>query len=626
MARLQTMDLRLRHIQEDLPLTLLIILLTEAQHLVMHLDTRPQAILTRILHLPMVVLPQVYRRILIDHRALIIHPRHLNLRDHLRTHALTDILRLIKIMHRTPINLINLIILLTLRLLQHHMGIMLRRRLTHLRSPLTVHHLHMDIRHLLGLLSHLQRPLKHGQTEHLDHLLCRVKVLPQHCLCPLRYLRSLLCPPNLHSLTSMDNLIEAVETFLITLAITGINKKNQHPRQEQKPQDGNSRRPDPKAANLPKPPPPQKQEQKISSISPAKQKSSTPSGTPEIKKAQVESPIIPDSSQRQEPKPKPKPKPELETIPEPEPEAEPELEPVPVPVEAPEKATEDEWEWEKKTILKEAEPHHPPDEVGKPLPAEYNEEVLLPRKWDAQCIESVYVQADNIEEYVKPIHETPYWSDVEFDPAFVRDGKLPSGDPVSELPPRVNQRARSERSESGEVIEQHPKRGHSDDDTPVERPLKRQRSRSSSNARRRGSHDAYSGSYDTYEPKRHKPRRESSEYRSTNFHNVDDHRRLDRHHRDRDRGRDRGRSRSRSRSRSPSRSRGRNRSRSRTRTPASRDSSVVSAASSGLDSLEAELLGRDSKAKTPEESPRRKSSLSGLKPKRRQTKLDSAYS
>jgi hypothetical protein len=51
----------------------------------------------------------------------------------------------------------------------------------------------------------------------------------------------------------------------------------------------------------------------------------------------------------------------------------------------------------------------------------------------------------------------------------------------------------------------------------------------------------------------------------------------------------------------------------------------VSAASSGLDSLEAELLGRDSKAKTPEESPRRKQSMSGLKPKRRQTKLDSAY-
>jgi hypothetical protein len=283
----------------------------------------------------------------------------------------------------------------------------------------------------------------------------------------------------------------------------------------------------------------------------------------------------------------------------------------------PEKAAEDEWEWEKKTIFKEDEPHHPPDEVGKPLPAEYNDEVLLPRKWDAKCIESVYVQADNIEEYVKPIHETPYWPDVEFDPAFVRDGKLPNGDPVSELPSKVDQSARSERSESGEVIEQHPKRGHSDDDNYVERPSKRQRSRSSSNVKRRGSHDAYSGSHDTYEPKRHKPRRESSEYRSTNFHNVDDHRRLDRYHRDRDR--DRGRSRSRSRSR------GRGRSRSRSRTPASRDSSV-SAASSGLDSLEAEFLGRDSKAKTPEESPRRKPSLSGLKPKRRQTKLDSAYS
>jgi hypothetical protein len=44
-----------------------------------------------------------------------------------------------------------------------------------------------------------------------------------------------------------------------------------------------------------------------------------------------------------------------------------------------------------------------------------------------------------------------------------------------------------------------------------------------------------------------------------------------------------------------------------------------------LDSLEAELLGRDTKAKTPDESPKRKPSMSGLKPKRRQTKLDSAY-
>ncbi|KAM0563396.1 hypothetical protein ACHAPJ_001117 [Fusarium lateritium] len=361
-------------------------------------------------------------------------------------------------------------------------------------------------------------------------------------------------------------------------------KKNQpHPRQqEQKPQDGNNRRSDPKLPNLPKPIPSPKQEGEKAPAPPVKQKSSTPAGTPETKKVQVETPRS-DSSHR--------------------------------PDTAPEKTTEDDLEWENKAIFKEPETHHPPDEVGKPLPAEYNDEVLLPRKWDAKCIESDYVQADNIEEYVKPIHETPYWSEIEFDPAFVRDGKLPSGDPVAELPPRGDEASRSESSESGEVREQHSKRGHSDEDNPVERPLKRQRSQSSSTTNRRGSHDdGHSGLRDTYEPKRRRSRRDSSEHRVTEVRNVDDHRRsLDRttsHHRDRNRDRSRDRS------------RGRNRSRSRT--PASRNSSV-SVASSGLDSLEAELLGRDTKAKTPEEPPKRKPSMSGLKPKRRQTKLDSAY-
>lgn len=278
----------------------------------------------------------------------------------------------------------------------------------------------------------------------------------------------------------------------------------------------------------------------------------------------------------------------------------------------PEKATEDEWEWENKAIFKEPEPHHAPDEVGKPLPAEYNDEVLLPRKWDAKSIESNYVQADNIEEYVKPIHEKPYWPEIERDPAFVRDGKLPSGDAVSELLSKPDETLRSERSESGEVLEQQSKRGHSDDEKPVERPLKRQRSQSPHSANRRGSYDSNVDSRDTYEPresKRRRSRRDSSEHEAKGFRNVDDRRRSpERHHRGRDRDR----------------SRGRNRDRSRSRTPDSRSSSI-SVTSSGLDSLEAELLGRDTKAKTPDESPKRKPSMSGLKPKRRQTKLDSAY-
>ncbi|KAF5016874.1 hypothetical protein F66182_11306 [Fusarium sp. NRRL 66182] len=357
-------------------------------------------------------------------------------------------------------------------------------------------------------------------------------------------------------------------------------RKNQpHPRQqEQKPQDSN-RRSEPKIQTLSKPVTPPKKEEQNAPAQPVEQKSSTPAGTPETKKVQVEPPK-PESSHR--------------------PEA------------TSEKTIEsDDWEWEKKAIFKEPEAGHPPDEVGKPLGAVYNDEVLLPRKWDAKCIESDYVQADNIEEYVKPIHETKYWPEIEFDPAFVRNGRLASGEAVSELPPRADQvAARSESSESGEVHEQRSKRSHSADENPAERPLKRQRSQSSSGRQDERTHTPFR---DASEHKRRRSRRGSSEYRAAEYVSVDDRpRSLDRttsHHRDR-----RDRSRGRNLSRSP--------------TPASRNSSrnsSISVASSGLDSLEAELLGRDSKAKTPEEPTKRKQSMSGLKPKRRQTKLDSAY-
>ncbi|KAJ3503345.1 hypothetical protein NM208_g16533 [Fusarium decemcellulare] len=343
-----------------------------------------------------------------------------------------------------------------------------------------------------------------------------------------------------------------------------------------KTQDG-QKRPEPKPTSLPKPVPPvpsPKQEEREPQV--AKQKSTTPVETPETKKVEVEV-SKPESPQVSD---------------------------------TPDETNGNDLEWEKKAIFEELKAPHPPDEVGKPLPADYNDEVLLPRKWDAKCIESDYVNADNIEEYVKPIHETKYWPLVGFDPAFVRDGKLPCGDPVSELPPRSEEIVRSDSSESGEVHEQRSKRGHSSDDNPAERPLKRQRSQSPSNVSHGGSRDEHSGLWDTLGARNRRPRRDSSKHRRAEARETDHRRSPERtasYHRDRSRDRSRGRSRSRS------------------RTPASRRSSV-SNASSGLDSLEAELLGRDIKAKSPDETPKRKPSGSGTKPKRRQTKLDSAYS
>ncbi|ENH69037.1 hypothetical protein FOC1_g10010211 [Fusarium oxysporum f. sp. cubense race 1] len=524
--------------------------------------------------------PSVARYGLLAHMLLLLRlPLNLQ-RNHLHIHHVHMVLlRLAKTTYPT---IHSLIIPIIPSQLQHHMFSIHRRHHTRPLIPLTARLRRMGTLHLHGLLSHHQHHLLHHV--HIDqlHPLYHARILHQLYLCQL------LCPLDLLYLQNHHNPISMVNL--------------PHSRPDQKPQDNNNRRPDLKTPNHPKPAPSPKQGDQKGSTTAVEPKSSPPAASPETKKVQVETPR-PDSSQR--------------------------------PDTAPEKAVDDEFEWDKNVIFAGPEPRHPPDEVGKPLPAEYNDEVLLPRKWDAKCIESHYVQADNIEEYVKPIHETPYWSKIEHDPAFVRDGKLPSGDAIANLPPRpppkLEEIARSESSESGEVHERLAKRGHPDDDTPGERPVKRQRSRSSFDVSCRGSRGRHSRSRDSYVPQGRRSRPGSPERRPTEFRNVDDQRRsIDRYQpdRDRDHSRGRGRRRSRTRSRSRDHSRSRNRSRSRSRrrnrTPTSRDSSV-SAASSGLDSLEAELLGRDTKAKTPEGSPRPKSSMSGLKPKRRQAKLDSAY-
>lgn len=263
----------------------------------------------------------------------------------------------------------------------------------------------------------------------------------------------------------------------------------------------------------------------------------------------------------------------------------------------------DDGEWEIRAIFKELEPPHAPDEVGKPLPASYSEQVLLPRKWDAKCIDSEFVKPDNLEEYIKPIHDKPYWNLIEFDPAFVRDGKLPCGDPLPKLPERMNQFNRSNSSENGEGIEQIQKHGHTGSRTPEERPLKRQRSNSPSYSSPRGGedNDISESLWDSHEPRSRKVHRsEEPDRRNTDL--------LDVAHR-----------------RSPGRRQSYERGRSRTKSPSSRRSSV-SNASSGLDSLEAELLGRPDKAKSPDDTTkRRQSSGSNNKPRKRQPRLDAAY-
>lgn len=264
---------------------------------------------------------------------------------------------------------------------------------------------------------------------------------------------------------------------------------------------------------------------------------------------------------------------------------------------------ETESQWEEKTIFSPAEDHHQPDEVGKPLPADYSEDVMLPRKWNAKIIESDYVKIDNVEDYMKPIHETDYWPLVEFDPAFARDGRLPCGDPLPNIAELEDQYRRSDSSESGEVCERPSKRGRASDDSSGERPWKRQRSHSPSNVGPRGSReDNRASMQDTLGPRSYEAHRDATDSRRRSDAYQPSHRR------------------SMGRRASYNRDRDRSRSRSRSKTPASRRSSVSDAS---LDSLEAELLGVDTKAKSPEQTLQRPGSAS--KPKRRQTKLDSAY-
>ncbi|KAH8173451.1 zinc knuckle domain-containing protein [Sarocladium implicatum] len=233
----------------------------------------------------------------------------------------------------------------------------------------------------------------------------------------------------------------------------------------------------------------------------------------------------------------------------------------------------DEWTWEFSHIFKTPDAVHEPDEIGRPLPFSYNDDILLPRKWNAECIASEFVSPGNLELYIRPVHETHYWPHIEFDPAFVVEGKFPCGESIpqhlltGEAPPEVEATAPSLRE------------GHS-----RKRSLTESADEDRSNKRHRPSEDRR---VDSYVPSRH--------------------------------GDGRTRTRSRSRQR---------RSETRSPPPRSRRSSA-----SSLNSLEAELLGISETHESPETGTPRRPTSSGRRDdsrspqtQRRRPRTDSAYS
>ncbi|KFH45195.1 hypothetical protein ACRE_040030 [Hapsidospora chrysogenum ATCC 11550] len=281
-----------------------------------------------------------------------------------------------------------------------------------------------------------------------------------------------------------------------------------------------------------------------------------------------------------------------------------EREPEQVKEQAPTKAdANDNFEspWEADAIFAEPEPTHPPDEVGRPLPSTYTEDVVLPRKWDSKCIESEYFNPDNLEEFTRPIHETKYWQDMEFDPAFVRGGKFPNGELLRDF------RWENGNPEQETAVQKRPK----DDD--------HQRNESPAQGRR-GSHDGSlkrKRSPDTPPASSRGRKYRDSPSRERRHSNGRRDRRLSETYRpDASRYDDRPRGRSTLRDSEPR----------RRPSPDSRSISPASSRSSGLDSLDRELLGIETKDKDQlEEGRSRQETEKASKPKRRRVQLDSAY-
>jgi hypothetical protein len=244
----------------------------------------------------------------------------------------------------------------------------------------------------------------------------------------------------------------------------------------------------------------------------------------------------------------------------------------------------DDWEWELKAIFKEPDPSKPV-EVSIPLPFAYTDKPPLPKKPDAKCLVSKFVNADNMDEFIRPIHDTVSWLLMEFDPAFARDGNFPNGEPLSEFVSRFVSLDEKEHGlgepGSPEAVDHHSQSGTLDaprSESPLEAGSSHRQAESEQRqAKHREEHDS--------EPSESSPSLPQTRIRK----------------------------RSRDRARSPG-------------TPRERRASVSS--QSSLSSLEAELLGRPSKRKRPNKIPRRRRPETSSRPRpgRWPSASDSAYS
>lgn len=76
------------------------------------------------------------------------------------------------------------------------------------------------------------------------------------------------------------------------------------------------------------------------------------------------------------------------------------------------------WAWDEKTVFQEPEETHLADAVAGPLPAEYTDDVLIPPAWNAKCVVSKFVDADNKAEFCRPVWETSLWKRYKDTPLF----------------------------------------------------------------------------------------------------------------------------------------------------------------------------------------------------------------
>ncbi|KAH6673944.1 hypothetical protein F5X68DRAFT_193992 [Plectosphaerella plurivora] len=94
--------------------------------------------------------------------------------------------------------------------------------------------------------------------------------------------------------------------------------------------------------------------------------------------------------------------------------------------------------WTKEALFKEPETKSA-DEIGRPLPspANYHEDVMLPRAWNAKSIDSECLSDPKKRVlFNTPVRKTKFWKDMKKDPVFWCDGRAPDPSPSPEPTPK----------------------------------------------------------------------------------------------------------------------------------------------------------------------------------------------